>query len=438
MIGLVLLVVAASCTSRPQPGSGSSTSANTEAPVVAGVTTSTAPVTSTDATSTSTTEVSESGWLRVSHDDPAFGGVGDQWVAAVTAGPFGFVAVGVDEGQRGFNEDDVAAVWLSPDGRSWSRVGSDSVFTDSEMRDVVWFSANELFVAVGHHVSEGAVWLSSVGSSWTRVALLPTDPAGGIEIESVIPARSGLVAVGREWLGEGASIPAVWTSTDARSWKRMDVDLSSLDPDHENAMVDVVDHGSGLLAVGLAGSSPSTYEPAMWQSAEGEAWQRVKIEDEDARDSVLNAIAANESSVVLVGESDGDHVDARAWVSGDGGRTWIRVEVETGQVGIPDLLDVVHTPEGWVAVGVDGTTRHEFGESIAAVWQSPDGVSWMRNEPHQNAFLPDGSASGVGMTSVTAFNGVVVVVGFEGAACATRFNGCDLDAAFWIRTANGS
>ena len=141
-------------------------------------------------------------------------------VLAVAVGPEVLVAVGVDWGRPGINEDDRASVWISTDGSDWSRIDSDPSFTDSAMSDVVWFDAEGLFVAVGNRVSEGAVWTSADGISWTLAAVIPVTAAtGGIEIESIVGAESGLLAVGTEWLGEGAAFHSQWTSEDAVHWE---------------------------------------------------------------------------------------------------------------------------------------------------------------------------------------------------------------------------
>ena len=97
------------------------------------------------------------------------------------------------------------------------------------MTDVAWYQPEDLFVAVGTHISEGAIWTSTDGTTWERVALLKfSNPAGGTEIDAVIASETGLLVIGREWLGEGTAIRAEWTSTDALSWERVEVDLPHL------------------------------------------------------------------------------------------------------------------------------------------------------------------------------------------------------------------
>lgn len=170
----------------------------------------------------------EAGWVRVFHDEELFGGMGDQVVVELGVGPSGAVAVGVDGGRRDVSEDDAAVVWLSRGGSLWTRVATDPTFRDAAMSDVVWFAKNEVFVAVGRSVSQGAVWSSDDGVTWKQGAKLESSElSGGIEIQSVVAGGPGLVAVGQEWLGEGSSIPAMWTSDDGDVWDRVDLETAN-------------------------------------------------------------------------------------------------------------------------------------------------------------------------------------------------------------------
>lgn len=369
-------------------------------------------------------------WVRVAHDESVFGGVGDQVVNAIAAGPHGLVGVG----DQVSGDTTKAVVWSSFDGAVWRRVHQGT--PESRMTDVVWFSADNAYVAVGGHVSEGAVWRSSDGGEWDQIALLPfSNRGGGVEVESVIVSGRGLIAAGREWLGEGSSIPAVWASRDGAIWDRMTIDLSSVNEGFENVILDVSAHQEGLMAVGYAATSPLIHGAAIWRSNDGSVWERVDINNEDLRLFNLNGIAADGERIVIVGDSQDEGVDFRLWTSTDGGGSWGSVSVETGQTGIPDLASVTATQQGWFAVGEDGTTSRPH--AIAAVWFSTDGVTWFRDDARDPSLMPTGDAVGVGMTAVTEIGGTVVVGGYEGALCLMRFSGCDLDAAFWIWKVNG-
>jgi len=139
----------------------------------------------------------------------------DQEVHAIAAGGPGFVAVG-----HVYPDTKDAAVWVSPDGISWEAVGDQAALggpDNQTMNDVV--AGGPGLVAVGEEETpdgyDGVVWVSENGRDWSRVA----DPDGVFggpgwqDIRSVVTGGPGLVAVGSV---EGAD--QVWTSADGLTW----------------------------------------------------------------------------------------------------------------------------------------------------------------------------------------------------------------------------
>ena len=98
------------------------------------------------------------------------------------------------------------------------------------------------------------------------------------------------------------------------------------------------------------------------------------IEEGDAR---IGAVAVGGPGFVAVG-SDGD--DVAVWTSADG-QTWSRVpddEAVFGGPGIQGMADVALGRPGLVAVGRDSSLVGPDTYAVAAVWTSPDGISWSR------------------------------------------------------------
>ena len=102
-------------------------------------------------------------------------------IFGVAAGESGLVAVGVDEPVYHRR----AAVWVSPDGLTWTRIPHDpTIFGDEngeqEMGSIVGAGAG--CVATGT-----SIWVLSDGISWTLVQDVPTpeppprDPTGGAQ-----------------------------------------------------------------------------------------------------------------------------------------------------------------------------------------------------------------------------------------------------------------
>jgi hypothetical protein len=189
-------------------------------------------------------------WSRVPHDPAVFGGEGNQLsMNSVTAGGRGLVAVGEEESGGGWV---YAAVWTSVDGITWSRVPhSDAAFGESGVQSMSAVAAGPSgLVAVGADSSKGAaaVWTSPDGITWSRVS---HDKAvlGGLgsqSMNSVTLGGPGLVAVGSTWMG-GVPDAVVWTSPDGTTWSRV--------PDDESVfgravMESVTSSGAGLVAVG--------------------------------------------------------------------------------------------------------------------------------------------------------------------------------------------
>ncbi len=291
-------------------------------------------------------------WSKVVHDEAVFGGSGDQYMMAVTAGGPGFVAVGEDTSEDG--SSGISAVWISEDGISWSRVPHDeAAFGGTEqtnvfMKDVTVFGSE--LVAVGVEVTEGSAdavaWISADGISWERV---PPDEAvfGGPQFQvmwAVVPAGPGLVAVGQGGDGAGESGPgqpaAVWTSTDGRDWSRVPDQAALLSgypargPDNGDwaRMDDVIVGGSGLVAVGRVGRCQDftcTEDAAVWISADGVTWDRSNVEEAVGMnfDRIFGVSSFGD---LLVATGVGRAADVQlgpavVWTSTDGGRTWERV-----------------------------------------------------------------------------------------------------------------
>lgn len=266
-------------------------------------------------------------WTQVTHNEEAFGGVGARMMEDVTAGGPGLVAVGLrfdEPGKRGLN----AAVWTSVDGITWSAVPHSQVSPDSHDPD---------------EFGNGKTWMHSV-------------TAGG----------PGLIAVGAD-----AWSAAVWTSVDGISWTRVphdpDVFGHARSWETNSAMYEIVDVGSGLVAVGdLDGRG------TVWTSPDGVTWSAF------SNGLDINGVTAGPSGLVAVGGYEmteigchaGEPGDCHAvvWTSPDGA-TWTQVPDDAAVFG--DTVDK-QMMSAVTAVGSDlvavGTT----------VWTSPDGINWLR------------------------------------------------------------
>jgi hypothetical protein len=318
----------------------------------------------------------------------------------VTAGGPGLVAVGFD-GTLG-NEAGNAAVWTSPDGFTWSRVPHDeAVFGGvGEQRMLSVTVAGPGLVAVGYDwpadtdLVDAAVWTSPDGVTWSRV---PHDEAvfggaGAQQMLSVTAGGPGLVAVGSDGHrndGEDGQVDAlaadaaVWTSPDGFTWSRVPHDEAVFGGVGEQRMLGVTSGGPGLVAVGEVSGDideirqryeQDASDAAVWTSPDGVTWSRVP------HDKTVFGLCGN-------------------FCLGEGMRS------------------VTSRGQGLVAVGFAGFDQ---GPWYAAVWTSPDGITWTQVLDSQAAF----EGGYTRMFSVTVAGSGLVAVGREASAD-------DLDAAVW-------
>lgn len=253
-------------------------------------------------------------WTRVGHDESVFGGPDMQTMSAVASGPSGVVAVGEDgPGRR-------AAVWFSPDGLTWSRVPHDEDLfggpTDPEFADVAW--VDDRFVAVGSAASSGrhiaAVWISPDGVLWSRVA--HDEQAFGIiprHMTAIASFDGGLVAVG----SDADARAVVWTSQDGgMTWSRISAsDFGGLNPyGGRSEMHGVVALHGGAIAVGRSGGLDWDSQAAVWGSDDGLWWRRLAVFATPG-DQQANAVTLFAGGAIAVGsDSLGREVDAAVWI----------------------------------------------------------------------------------------------------------------------------
>jgi hypothetical protein len=354
------------------------------------------------------------------------GGEGIQVLIDVTAGGPGLVAVGED----GSSGDAAAAVWTSPDGITWSPVPYDeAVFGGAGIQSMLSVTGGGPgLVAVGSDGAGGdrdaAVWTSPDGITWSRV---PDDDAvfGGERTEvmfDVTAGGPGLVAVGAAATGD-ESEAAVWTSPDGITWSRVPDDDAVLTGEGLQGMSGVTPGGPGLVAVG-ATESPGESDAAVWTSPDGITWSRVPNDDaifgDDGVQWMMSVTGGGPGLVAVGWVASGDDRDAAVWTSPDG-ITWSRVpndEKVFGGEGSQSMVSVTAAGLGLVAVGWEASGD----DRDAAVWTSPDGITWSR-VPHDEALL--GGNGNQGMNSVTSGGLGLVAVG-------AAESGGNQDAAVWI------
>ncbi len=179
------------------------------------------------------------------------------------------------------------------------------------------------------------------------------------------------------------------------------------------AGVTLLDSGGedvGTVAAGRGASAPGTVLPlAQIQLSD------LGLDLPERLGAGIGAVAVGGPGLVAVG-SDGD--DAAVWTSADG-QIWSRVpddEAVFGGAGFQGMRDVVVGGPGFVAVGRDSSIVGPDTYAVAAVWTSPDGISWSR-VTHDDAVFgrAPGEANDIfRMTAVTTGGPGLVAIGERG------------------------
>ncbi|MFH1330462.1 MAG: hypothetical protein ABIJ48_07425 [Actinomycetota bacterium] len=294
---------------------------------------------------------------------------------------------------------------------------------------------------------DAAVWLSPDGLTWTRVPQQGSLGGPGLQVmEAVTAGGPGLVAVGEynETLFDPHA--AVWLSADGVTWTRVDPGViegegagpaPDLPPGSGEGAVmhDVTTFGSGLIAVGEADPYTLNAIPAIWVSANGLAWEQILLDpgvQGETSHSHADAVAAGPYGVAVAGRIgdrslfDGTgrsaHGLGAVWMSEDGIDWRLAAAFEPGPMDEPaDCRYQASTS----AVAWSGETLLVGGElrtgcltrnTYAAVWASTDaGETWhmIAKEPVEPA--PSGGGRTWGperlVSDIDTFGSQTIVVG---------------------------
>jgi hypothetical protein len=180
--------------------------------------------------------------------------------------------------------------------------------------------------------------------------------------------------------------------------------------------------GPGLVAVGVDSSGPDA-DAAVWVSTNGTAWTRLASPDFGGPGGQgMNDLAVGVNGMVAVGSDEtGGPSDAAVWFSSDG-TSWDRVaDAALEDPGPEVMLTVTPFGTGFIAAGFAITGP----EADAAVWSSPDGISWTR--VHEPRFAEAGTQR---IYSLAATADGLVAGGTH--YHADRFGLYNLDARVWL------
>jgi len=330
--------------------------------------------------------VSEDGltWTRLAENDPALT-TGTVLMYGITEGGPGLVAVGMSCEDNPCEASPYPTVWTSVDGNAWTRSPNepdvfgtwgaieDVVATDHGIVAAGWLAGSDADDVIW---SRPAVWLSPDGAEWTRVWEGERVSGSHAFLGAVAVSPDGvLVAVGSGQNELDEPVAAVWTSTDAHLWERVEPNSPAFgDQTDPNILmpVDVAWGSSGFIAVGGQGGS----QVAIWHSPDGRSWTRIETADQPfGTGGTLGSVAALQSGFVAAGPGFDDFngppvpPPVTLWTSVDGS-TWNWA----GELGSGSALAIVVTDLRIAVAGqtiTGGFATAAADDYHAAVWQGP-------------------------------------------------------------------
>lgn len=351
-------------------------------------------------------------WAQIT--PPEMGGRHKQWAFDVAAGEGGVLVAG---GENAWG-DVRPRLWLSPDGETWSAVdggpsGPLDATGEESIRAVTAFGAG--FIAVGSRDLEGeqdgAVWFSPDGTTWEQVDVPTMGGAGRQGVFAIVAATNGtIVAGGYATDASGQGKPAIWTSTDGRSWSRPT--MLSLHQSRRTTGNDLAVRSLSVSGNHVTAAGGNSWMPHIWDTGSG-SWQLFPnpvrsdlfadgvdlVGAAVGPDDTVLALGANPTIMSLAG---GRWVDATNDSFPSGG--------QRPQVTSVLLADDVMMASGFSYTSARGDQRERY---TGRLWRrSGTGLSVVAPEENEDpAELADLDAGKI--NDVATFAGGYVAVGFE-------------------------
>jgi len=187
---------------------------------------------------------------------------------AAASGPHGYVIVGKLVAPGG---SCVADVWWSPDLTFWTRAHDVNLATGSSQVLAVAADADG-FVSVGSHNGQPAVWITTDGRTW-RTIVLPV-PAGATSavLQQIAINGNRVAALGQAYTSSGTVPLAELSVNGGTSWQQ--VPFSSPGPD--TTFTALTASSGGFTAAGQFGA-PGQQQVAAWTSVLGTSWTPARI-----------------------------------------------------------------------------------------------------------------------------------------------------------------
>ncbi|GAA3576809.1 hypothetical protein GCM10022419_067510 [Nonomuraea rosea] len=270
----------------------------------------------------------------------------------------------------------------------------------------------------GFTISDGGTLFAGgdqAASDVDNQLVLMTAPSRGSVSRVQLAGVEGLTRIARETtslasfggryvaVGSASGDAGLWTIKNWQSWKSM-----SLGGPGRQTLEDVAHGGRGWLAVGGTETNVAVTDPLLVTSEDGEAWRRVNVSGDLARDASrpyleTHVVAAGKEGYVLAGESRdaSGAASAAMWFTPDLRKFTRSKKLPQDGAGVR-IHDVIASGDGYVAVGGSGSGDQE----TSTVWYSEDGVNWSARKR-----VAPQEADSAGLRRVTTYQDKLVAIG---------------------------
>ncbi len=170
-------------------------------------------------------------------------------------------------------------------------------------------------------IFDGAVWTSTDATDWARVE----DPDGLFSGPGISTAFDAAVTDGTTaWAfgvdqGNMVDALAVWTTGDGSNWQRVEITGDGISTSQDLVVADAALSPMGMVVVGSEFGDAGRF-PAAWFSPDGIVWERV--DPLVAGEGELMSVAAMDHGFVVVGNSREDHTTRPLILLSGDGRSW--------------------------------------------------------------------------------------------------------------------
>ncbi len=237
--------------------------------------------------------------------------------------------------------------------------------------------AGERVIAVGYDGEGAAAWYSDdEGSSWTGASVQTLDPPrpGAVAEMSVVAAHDGTLAAIGTWHVSRRGIPSVlstWISTDAG--------VSWIEQPRDEASAQVQAAVGQFLTAGEMGFVTIRFSsyPTLLVSPDGSSWDAMENDTAIAKAQFRDIVGRGDTLLAVgvdTSTTPSSFLTPDAWIYTDAAGWTTLNDRFSGSI----LGDLVADASGFYASGMVLPNPETSEGSLAAMWESPDGVAWQQ------------------------------------------------------------